>query len=103
AEWEDRYGPLPEAAEALLVVGQLRAECNRLGITEITITSNQARMAPLTLRTSEELRLRRLARDAIMKDDVKQLVVPIRRGVEPATFLVNFLRELIPAPVPAPA
>jgi hypothetical protein len=24
------------------------------------------------------------------------LVVPIKRGVEPATFLVGFLRELIP-------
>jgi hypothetical protein len=24
-------------------------------------------------------------------------VVPIRRGVEPATFLVGFLRELVPA------
>ena len=30
-EWEDRYGPLPEPAVALLHVGYLRAECHRLG------------------------------------------------------------------------
>ena len=32
AEWEDRYGPLPAPAEALLTVGYLRAECHRLGV-----------------------------------------------------------------------
>ncbi|HEY4332176.1 MAG TPA: hypothetical protein VGM78_06390, partial [Ilumatobacteraceae bacterium] len=50
----------------------------------------------ITLKTSEQMRLRRLARDAIVKEDQKQLVVPIKRGVDPATFLVGFLRELIP-------
>ena len=34
-EWEDRYGPLPAAADALLTVGYLRAECHRLGITDL--------------------------------------------------------------------
>ena len=48
------------------------------------------------------MRLRRLNRDAIVKDDQHQLVVPIKRGVDPATFLVGFLRELIP-PVVEPA
>ena len=42
------------------------------------------------------MRLRRLSRDAIFKEDQKQLVVPIKRGVDPAAFLVGFLRELIP-------
>ncbi len=95
-EWEDRYGPLPAPAEALLMIGRLRAECHRLGLKDISISSNQARLAPVELKTSEEMRLRRLARDAIVKDEIKQLVVPIRKGVDPATFLVGFLRELIP-------
>ena len=30
-EWLDRYGKLPEPAEALLRVGRLRAECRRIG------------------------------------------------------------------------
>jgi transcription-repair coupling factor (superfamily II helicase) len=95
-EWLDRYGPLPAPAEALLVVGRLRAECNRLGLNDVSISSNQARLAPISLRTSEELRLRRLAKSAIVKDDQRQLVVPIPRQADPATFLVGFLQQLRP-------
>jgi transcription-repair coupling factor (superfamily II helicase) len=104
-EWEDRYGPLPAPAEALLTVGYLRAECHRLGITDIVITAGQARLAPLDLRLSQTTRLRRLAREAIYKEDARQLVVPIPRRDEPAGFLVGFLRELVPAapPVDVPA
>ena len=95
-EWEDRYGPLPPSAESLLMIGRLRADCNRIGLRDITISSNQARLGPIQLKTSEAMRLRRLSRDALYKDDQKQLVVPIKKGVDPATFLVSFLRELIP-------
>jgi transcription-repair coupling factor (superfamily II helicase) len=98
AEWEDRYGPLPAPAEALLMVGSLRAECHRLGLTDIMISSDQARMAPIELKLSQTTRLRRLSRDAIYKEDARQLVVPIPRRKEPAEFLVGFLRELV-APV----
>jgi transcription-repair coupling factor (superfamily II helicase) len=96
AEWEDRYGPVPVPAEALLTVGALRAECHRLGLRDVQIVGNQARLGPLDLKTSEELRLRRLSRDALYKTEQQQLVVPLRRGQEPAPFLVNFLRELRP-------
>jgi transcription-repair coupling factor (superfamily II helicase) len=102
AEWEDRYGPLPAPAEALLMVGSLRAECHRLGLTDIMISSDQARMAPIELKLSQTTRLRRLSRDAIYKEDARQLVVPIPRRKEPAEFLVGFLRELV-APVTAGA
>ena len=61
AEWEDRYGPLPEPAEALLMVGSLRAECHRLGITDMQITVSQARLSPIELKLSESMRLKRLA------------------------------------------
>ena len=100
AEWEDRYGPVPEAAEALLGVGLLRAECHRLGLREVQITGTMARLAPLELKASEELRLRRLSRDSIYKADQQQVVVPIRRGVDAATFLAGFLQELVPPPTP---
>jgi transcription-repair coupling factor (superfamily II helicase) len=107
-EWEDRYGPLPDPAVALLMVGSLRAECHRLGITDMQITATQARLAPIELKLSESMRLKRLARDAIVKEDQRQLVVPIPRsknsgannsgGTDPATFLVDLLRALIPPP-----
>jgi transcription-repair coupling factor (superfamily II helicase) len=95
-EWEDRYGPLPEPAVALLDVGRLRAECHRLGVRDIQIGSSDARMSPLHLKLSETMRLRRIARAAKYKEDVAQLVVPLPRGVDPSVFLVGFLRELVP-------
>ncbi len=95
-EWEDRYGPVPPAAEALLTVGHLRAECHRLGLRDLTITSSQARLAPLELKMSESLRLKRLAKGALVKEDQRQIVVPIPPRTDAADFLVKFLTELIP-------
>jgi transcription-repair coupling factor (superfamily II helicase) len=95
-EWEDRYGPLPEPAEALLTVGRMRAESHRLGITDLQITTDQARLAPIELKLSAATRLKRLSKGAIYKEDLGQLVVPIPRGQDPAEYLVGFLRELIP-------
>ncbi len=100
-EWEDRYGPLPGPAEALLMVGRLRAECHRLGITDMQITNDQARLAPIDLKLSGAMRLKRLSKGALHKEDFRQLVVPIPRGKDAATFLVGFLDELIP-PEPLP-
>ncbi len=102
AEWEDRYGPVPPEAEALLSVAALRAECHRTGVREVVVTGNrtgpgnQARITPLTLRTSATVRLRRLARSAVYKEESRQLVVPLAKGVEPAAALVALLRELVP-------
>jgi transcription-repair coupling factor (superfamily II helicase) len=100
-EWEDRYGPLPAPAEALLTVARLRAECHRLGVTDLQITSSDARLSPIDLKLSESMRLKRLAKAAIHKEDLRQLVVPLPRRVDPAAFLVGFLQELIPHPANA--
>ena len=77
AEWEDRYGPPPPSAVALLDVARLRAECVRLGIRSITVQRNTARITGLELRESQKVRLRRLAPKAVAKDD--ELVVADRR------------------------
>jgi transcription-repair coupling factor (superfamily II helicase) len=102
AEWQDRYGPLPQPAAALLEVGHLRAECHRLGIDDIQISSSastggSAKLAPLELKLSETMRLRRISKGAKYKEDLRQLVVPLPRGVDPSTFLAGFLRDLVPA------
>ncbi len=95
-EWVDRYGPVPKPAEALLTVGLLRAECHRLGLNDLNITTSQARLGPLDLKVSETARLKRLSRGALHKEAARQLILPIPRDKEPAAFLVEFLRELIP-------
>ena len=95
-EWLDRYGPVPKAAEALLAVGSLRAECHRLGLLDVQLTDRNARLAPFDLKTSEELRLRRLSRDALYKAEQRQLLLNVPRGIDPTVWLVGFLRELVP-------
>jgi transcription-repair coupling factor (superfamily II helicase) len=103
AEWLDRYGPPPAPAEALLRVASLRAECVRTGVREVAVTPNRtgpgsvARISPLVLRTSATIRLRRLAREAVYKEELRQLVVPLPRGADPATTLRELLAELVPA------
>jgi transcription-repair coupling factor (superfamily II helicase) len=96
AEWVDRYGPVPEPAQRLLAIGRLRAECHRTGVRDIAISRDQARIAPLHLRASEVMRLRRLARNAIYKEEAGQLVIPIKKGEDVAARLVALLSELIP-------
>ena len=95
-EWEDRYGPVPAPAAELLAVASLRAECHRLGLRDVAITNSGARLSPLQLKTSEAMRLKRLSRTAIYKEEQAQLVLALPRGEEPAGFLVRFLQELIP-------
>jgi transcription-repair coupling factor (superfamily II helicase) len=97
AEWLDRYGPVPAAAEALLGVARLRAECVRTGVREATVAKNVARMSPLALKTSQAMRLARLAKGAVYKEDLAQVVIPLRAGVDPPAFLVDLLRQLAPA------
>jgi transcription-repair coupling factor (superfamily II helicase) len=97
AEWLDRYGPLPPAAEALVAVARLRAECVRAGVREVTVARGTARLAPLVLPTSRQIRLQRLYRDAVYKEELSQLVLPLPRGTDPAPYLVEVLRELVPA------
>ena len=55
-----------------------------------------ARVSPLVLPASRRIRLQRLHRDAIYKEDLAQLVVPVGNG-DPAAVLVTLLRELVPS------
>ena len=99
-EWLDRYGPVPEPAEMLLLVGRVRAECHRLGLTEVVVTRSDARLSPITLKVSDTMRLSRLAKDAIHKETLQQLIVPIPRTREPVEYLLDFLGQLFPPAKP---
>ena len=86
------------------MVARLRAECHRLGIRDVSITGAQARLAPLRLRTSEEMRLRRLARGSRYKEDLRQVVVPLPRGPILQRSSSGSCKKLVTAePVTSPA
>jgi transcription-repair coupling factor (superfamily II helicase) len=105
SEWLDRYGPLPDPAEALLRIGALRAECARTGVREVTVVKGgsglsggaaTARLSPLALKTSARIRLQRRWPKAIYKEDIGQIVLPLARGADPAEVLTELLAELVP-------
>ena len=61
AEWRDRYGDPPAAAAALLTVARLRAECLRVGASELSVQRGVARVTGVELKESQKVRLRRIA------------------------------------------
>ena len=93
-------GPLRTAAGARRGAVDASATSAPSATASASRTSSCRRTRPAWRRSSCKLsqttRLRRLARDAIYKEDARQLVVPIPRRHEPATFLVELLRELVP-------
>ncbi len=119
SEWMDRFGPLPAPAEGLLSVGTLRVECLRTGVREVSALPARAgqapsrggrpgaggraliaRLSPLVLPASAKVRLRRLWPEAVLKEDARQLVVPLAAGEDPVEALTELLRELVP-PIPS--
>jgi transcription-repair coupling factor (superfamily II helicase) len=111
AEWEDRYGPLPPPAEALLAVARLRAEAARTGVREVVVVKpssfggspSTARLSPLPLKTSQQIRLKRLHPTSVYKEAEQLLIVKIPHKEHPADWLVALLRDLEPVPEPEAA
>lgn len=94
AEWRDRFGPLPEPAQALINVGALRVECIRCGITEIATNRQEVRLSPVHLRASQTMALRRLASNSSYKEETGVITVTVGRGKNPVSTLTNLLRDL---------
>jgi transcription-repair coupling factor (superfamily II helicase) len=105
-EWADRYGPPPPAAAGLLSLARLRAECLRTGIEEIAVSSARAggarhavaKLSPVTLPASAQVRLRRVAPAATYREQLRRLVVPLTGDALPADQLGALLATLLPAP-----
>jgi transcription-repair coupling factor (superfamily II helicase) len=111
AEWLDRFGPIPDPAEALLTVGRLRVECVRSGAREIIVTKGPgfggpdhiARISPVELPDSLQVRLQRLysskgaGNAAVYKEQIGELRLPLRKKGGPvADQLVEILSDLLP-------
>jgi transcription-repair coupling factor (superfamily II helicase) len=73
-ELTDRYGPLPEPVENLLLVAGLRLLARACGVSDITLQGSNVRFGPVELRESQELRLKRLYRPATARIGGKPLV-----------------------------
>ena len=104
AEWVDRYGPLPAAADGLLALARLRAAALARGITEVAMSSVRAaggrpptvRVSPVSLPASAQVRLRRLIPGATYREDLAQLLVPITNGDSAPDTVRSLIEELLP-------
>ena len=103
-EWVDRYGPVPDPAATLLDVARIRAECVRVGVTDISVTKSTgfggpplvARMSPMQLTQSKQMRLERLYKGSIYKADARQVHLPVRAGAAMIGTILTALAELVP-------
>ncbi|MFD1658138.1 transcription-repair coupling factor [Streptomyces caeni] len=75
-ELVDRYGKLPEPVENLLLVAGLRMLARACGVGEIVLQGTTVRFAPVELRESQELRVKRLYPGTVIKPAVRQVLVP---------------------------
>ena len=79
-------------AEALLDVARLRAEASRTGVREVTVVKpsgfggapSTARLSPLPLKASQQIRLKRLHPTAVYKEAEQLLVVKVPHKDHPA-------------------
>jgi transcription-repair coupling factor (superfamily II helicase) len=75
-ELVDRYGKLPEPVENLLLVAGLRMLARACGVGDIVLQGTNIRFAPVELRESQELRLKRLYPGTVIKPAAHQVLVP---------------------------
>jgi len=94
AEWEDRYGPLPPAAETLITLARLRVEAIRVGLEEIVKLRQEVRIGPMDLKPSQEIRLQRLQPRAVLRAGEGVVFVPAREPL--VENLTGFIREMWP-------
>ncbi len=98
-EWLDRYGPVPEAARALLDVARLRVEALRVGVDEIVKLKDEVRLATVDLSASQEVRLSRIARRAVLRADEGVIFLPAPPDDQIVGQLLAFLVEMWPPAV----
>ena len=82
-------------------MARLRAECVRTGVREVTVTKGSAasggfgppkfvaRISPLRLPTSKTIRLNRLYKGSVYKEELGQLQLPVRNAKESASTVIS--------------
>jgi transcription-repair coupling factor (superfamily II helicase) len=102
-ELADRYGPLPDPVERLLLVARFRAYARQFGLTEVSVQGSSIRFVPLELRESQTMRLQRLYPRSVVKPQTSTVLVPrpttARIGGQPLRdeALLDWVRALLEA------
>jgi transcription-repair coupling factor (superfamily II helicase) len=94
AEWEDRFGPLPPAASALVELARLRVDALRVGLEEMVKLRHEIRMGPVDLKPSQEVRLKRLQPRAVLRAAEGLVFIPAPTPLVPG--LSRFIAQMWP-------
>ena len=109
AEWIDRYGALPSAAQGLLDLARLRLRCLDQGINLLQVLPAKVgvrsqpvvRLSPLDLSLSTQMRVRRRFGSRAYSEETKEFRCEMP-GVNDAALLANLIDELYADTAPAP-
>ncbi len=104
-EWLDRYGPIPDSAASLVAIARLRVECLRIGITDLSVVKGPgfggpnwiAKMSPVRMRMSKAVRLDRLYKGSVYKEEIGQLQLAMKAKDDAPAYLIEALEDLFPA------
>lgn len=104
AEWIDRYGPLPTAAQGLIDLGRLRLRCLGLGIESLQLLPAKVgvrskpllKVSPLVLTMSEQMRVRRTLPQARYDEGAKEFRAELSPPDATVTALIRLLENLKP-------
>jgi transcription-repair coupling factor (superfamily II helicase) len=98
AELEDRYGSAPEQVKNLLEVTELRQIANRVGLKDVNLLTGIARITPVDITESEQVKLSRQYLGLKYLQSAKSLQVPLPKGPDGDTVsgkaLIDFAREI---------
>ncbi|CAB4625098.1 unannotated protein [freshwater metagenome] len=98
SELEDRYGTAPEQVRNLLEVTELRQIANRIGLKDVNLLTSVARITPIDLTESEQVKLSRDYLGLKYLQSAKTLQLPIPKSENGETvsgqMLVDFAREV---------
>lgn len=103
AELQDRYGEPPEPVRNLVEVARFRVHARKAGVAEVSAQGQHVRFAPVELRESQQLRLKRLYPGSLVKPAVRTILVPgpktARVGGRPLrdTALLDWCRDVVDA------
>jgi transcription-repair coupling factor (superfamily II helicase) len=102
-EWLDRYGPLPQPAQGLLELSELRLKCIEYGVRSVVVlparvgirTKPVVKISPLDLSLSQQMRLRRTHGSRAYDEGSKELRVEVTNDRATPHALLELLRSLV--------
>ncbi len=91
----DRYGNFPEEVATLLEIAKLRILARVANLTEVILSANKVKLAPVLLPESSSVRLTRLYAGSTIRPTVRAVVVPAPSSTAIIPWVVELIRSVI--------